>query len=173
MKQILLLVIRICTAACTLSWRLSLTVRQTEGQSHTQMNQQQPRLNYNRKVPIICTRDIPRAPSSGDQEDCSSGSHRTPKNTRSHMDLPNTKKQTQKGSQNGETKKHTLNELTGEFYTERAKWNGGKQFIRYRVQSNGYKVGQQHEKGNKNQKQGPDRSEKYSIWNVDYMGRNK
>ena len=48
-------------------------------------------------------------------------------------------------------KKKIQNERTSEF-SRRARWNGGKQLIRYRVQSNDYKDTQQHEKRHRNHK---------------------
>ena len=45
---------------------------------------------------------------------------------------------------------------------KRAKWNGGKQFIRNRVQINGYKDSQWHEKGHRKDKIQP-------VWNEDYI----
>ena len=45
-------------------------------------------------------------------------------------ELPNTQKQTQRGSQNGETRKHAPNERTGEISRKRTKLNREKQFTR-------------------------------------------
>lgn len=42
------------------------------------MAQQHPRLNYNRRAHIIHTRDILGAPSTGDQEECTTEPHKTP-----------------------------------------------------------------------------------------------
>ena len=56
--------------------------------------------------------------------------------------LQNTQKQTKGGCQNEETKKHGPNERTDQKSRKRAKGNGDKQFIRYRVQNTGYKDGQ-------------------------------
>ena len=63
------------------------------------------------------------------------------------VDLPNIWKQTQRGSQHGETKKQAPNERTGEFSRKRVELKAGMQLIRYRVQSDGHKDTQQHEKG--------------------------
>ena len=51
---------------------------QPKGRPHTQTGQWQSTLSYNRRAHISYTRDIPGAPSSGDQGDCTTGSRRTP-----------------------------------------------------------------------------------------------
>ena len=51
--------------------------------------------------------------------------------------LPNTQKQTQKGCQIEETKKHGPNERTEQNPRKRAKQNGDNQPIRCRVQNTG------------------------------------
>ena len=56
--------------------------------------------------------------------------------------LPNTKKQTQGGCQNEETKKHGPNERTNQNSRKRTKQNEDKQSIRCRVQNTGYKDAQ-------------------------------
>ena len=52
---------------------------------------------------------------------------------------PKTQKQTQRGRQNGKTKKQASNEITGEFSRRKAKLNGGKQLIMFSAQSDDYK----------------------------------
>ena len=77
-----------------------------------------------------------------------------------------TQKQTQRGGQNGESKKQAPNERTREFSRGRTTQNEGKQFIRYKVQSNDYKYTQQHEKRHRNHKKGPVRNKEcqYLKW---------
>ena len=55
-------------------------------------------------------------------------------------DLPTTQKQTHRGSQNEETKKHIPNERTRENSRKRTKPNGGKQSTIHRVQNTGYRM---------------------------------
>ena len=75
---------------------VNLTVSKPEGLPHAQMDQQQSRLNYNRKTYIRHIRDIPGVPRVGDQGDCANGLHRM-HNTKSYTnktgsltDIPNT-----------------------------------------------------------------------------------
>ena len=69
--------------------------------------------------------------------------------------------------------------MNGKLPTKKAKWNGGNQTIRYRIQNNGYKDAQgthrqlqgtewelqQYEKWNRNYKVEKGRNEEYNIWN--------
>ena len=63
--------------------------------------------------------------------------------------------------------------MTGEISIKRANWNEGQQFIRYKVQSNGYKHMQQHEKIHRNPKKRPVITEDYNIWNEENTEKNK
>ena len=77
---------------------------------------------------IIHTRNVPGPPRSGDQGDCTIGSHRIPatyghptKTGRQSRSTLHIQKKSEKGSLNEETKKHALNEITGEISRKRAK----------------------------------------------------
>ena len=70
--------------------------------------------------------------------------HLTKAYIRVFADLRNIWKQTQRSRPIGKTRKQTPNERTREFSRRQARWNGGEQLIRYKVQSN--KDMQQHEK---------------------------
>ena len=60
----------------------------------------------------ILTRNIPETLSSGSLEDCTTEPSKTSTSLGVMADLPNTQRQTQKGKQNGQTKKSAPNERT-------------------------------------------------------------
>ena len=68
-----------------------------EGQLDHGKSQQQSRLNYNSTAHKNHTRDIPGAPSSRDQVDCSTENHKTP-TTKGHHTETNTERQPKWGN---------------------------------------------------------------------------
>lgn len=107
------------------------------------LNKQQSRPNYNRRAHITHTRDIPREPSSEDQEDYTTRSHKTlQKATPPRLGvvavLSNTQKRTERNSKNGETNMPQMKEQEDSSEKELNKMKV-KQFIRNRLQSNGFK----------------------------------
>ena len=87
-----------------------------------------------RRSHINHTKDILGEPNLGNQGDCTTGHllHKTIL-LRLGAIAVETQTQTQRCSQNEETKKHAYNEKMGEIFRKIAKRNGDKQFIRYRI----------------------------------------
>ena len=85
----LLVLVLFCVLFCSVSTCVQdgvdvVPLSQPAGGVIPPMGQQQSRPKYNRRTHITHTRDVPRASSSGDQRDCTSGSHRTPP-TQDHL----------------------------------------------------------------------------------------